>query len=59
MNVPGAIGGAVAVVAIVCATVVVALGKIDASAYTTIVALFGGVGVGAGAHAAGVKQGQR
>ncbi|TMC48763.1 MAG: hypothetical protein E6J20_18515 [Chloroflexi bacterium] len=39
--------------AIVGATVAVSLGKIDAPTYVSIVVAFGGVGVGAGVHAAG------
>lgn len=54
----GIIGGAVAIVAIIGATIAVCLGNIDAGAYAGIVGAFGGIGAGAGAHAAGVKQGQ-
>lgn len=53
---PGVIGGIVAITAIVGATIAVCLGHIDAGAYAGIVGGFGGVGVGAGAHAAGVAQ---
>lgn len=54
----GIIGAAVAIVAIVCATVAVCLGHIDGAGFTGIIGAFGGIGAGAGAHAAGVKQGQ-
>lgn len=54
---PGLIGGTVAVVAIIAATIAVCLGSIDGGAYAAIVAGFGGFGAGAGAHAAGVRQG--
>lgn len=54
---PGVVGAAVAVVAIIAATVAVCLGAIDGGAYAAIVAGFGGIGAGAGAHAAGVRQG--
>lgn len=57
MLTPGALGALVAVVAIVSATVAVCLGSIDGGAYAAIVAGFGGFGAGAGAHAAGVRQG--
>lgn len=52
------IGGVIALAAIVGATVAVCLGHIDSSTYSAIVGggLTGGIGVGA--HAAGVKQGQ-
>lgn len=59
MNTPvGIIGGVIAIVAIVGATVAVCLGHIDSSTFSAIVGggLTGGIGVGA--HAAGVKQGQ-
>lgn len=54
----GTIGASVAIVAILAATVAVCLHAIDGSAYAAIVAGFGGAGFGAGAHAAGVKQGR-
>lgn len=58
MNFPaGLIGGVVAVVAIIGSTVAVCLGSIDGGAYAGIVGAFGGIGAGAGAHAAGVRQG--
>ena len=41
----------VAVVAIAAATIAVSLGKIDAQTYSAIVGVFGGAGVGVGAHA--------
>jgi hypothetical protein len=53
---PGLIGGAVAVIAILSATVAVCLHAIDGGAYAAIVAGFGGGALGAGAHAAGAKQ---
>jgi hypothetical protein len=56
-NLPGVLGAAIAIVAIIGATVAVCLGHIDGSAFTGIVAGVGGGGLGAGAHAAGVKQG--
>lgn len=56
-NLPGVIGGIIAIVAICGATVAVCLGHIDSAAFTGIVAGVGGGGLGAGAHAAGVKQG--
>lgn len=48
-------GYVVALAAIAGATVAVALGKIDGQTYSSIVAGFGGVAVGAGIHAAGVS----
>lgn len=54
--VPAIIGGVIALAALVCATVAVCLGKIDAGAYTGLVGVVLGGGVGAGAHAAGVTQ---
>lgn len=54
---PGLIGGIVAIVAIVGATVAVCLGHIDGAGYLGLVAALAGAGVGAGAHASGVKQG--
>lgn len=56
-NQPGVIGGAIAIVAIISATVAVCLGHIDSAAFTGIVAAVGGGGLAAGAHASGVKQG--
>lgn len=53
---PALIGGVIAIVAIVGATVAVCLGHIDAGAYTGLVGVALGGGVGAGAHAAGVTQ---
>lgn len=55
---PGLAGAVVAVAAIVGATVAVCLGHIDGGAFAGIVGAFGGIGAGAGAHAAGVKQAQ-
>jgi hypothetical protein len=43
--------------AVVGASVAVCLGHIDQSTYIAVVAAFGGVGVGAGVHAAGVNTG--
>ena len=54
-TIPLIVGGAVAVVAIVCATVAVSLGKIDPQTFAAIVGVFGGAGVGVGAHAAGTR----
>lgn len=58
-NITTMVGGIVAVVAVIGATVAVSLGHIDSSTYSSIVggALVGGIGVGA--HAAGVKQGKQ
>jgi len=53
---PALIGGVIALAAIVGATVAVCLGHIDAGAYTGLVGVALGGGVGAGAHAAGVTQ---
>lgn len=53
---PAIIGGVIALAAIVGATVAVCLGHIDAGAYTGLVGVALGGGVGAGAHAAGVTQ---
>lgn len=59
MNTPtGVVGAIVSMVAIAAATVALCLGHIDGEAFVALVAGFGGVGVGAGAHAAGVRQGQ-
>lgn len=44
---------ALGLAAIIGATVAVCLGKIDAPTYIGVVVAFGGVGVGAGVHAAG------
>lgn len=44
---------ALGLAAVIGATVSVCLGKIDAPTYVSIVVAFGGVGVGAGVHAAG------
>lgn len=57
-NMTALTGGAIALAAIIGATVAVCLGHIDSSTYSAIVGggLTGGIGVGA--HAAGVKQGQ-
>lgn len=53
-----ALGGAiVSVIAIIGATVAVCLGHIDAGTFAGIVGAGLGGGIGAGAHAAGVKQG--
>ena len=49
---------AVAIAALVCATVAVCLGHLDSGAYAGIVGSVVGLALGAGAHAAGVKQGQ-
>jgi hypothetical protein len=46
---------ALGLAAVVGATVAVCLGKIDAPTYVSIVVAFGGVGVGAGVHAAGTS----
>lgn len=57
MTLPASIpGAALAIVAIAGATVAVCLGHIDSSSYTGIVGVALGGGIGAGAHAAGVKQ---
>lgn len=48
-------GLAIALTAVIGATVAVCLSKIDAPTYVAIVTVFGGVGVGAGVHAAGVS----
>lgn len=56
---PGVIGGAVAIVAIIGATVAVCLGQIDGAAYASLVSAVAGVGIGAGAHASGVAQNKR
>lgn len=53
--VPLIVSAVIAVFAIAAATVAVSLGKIDASTYSTIVAVFGGAGFGVGAHAAGTR----
>lgn len=50
------VGGAIAMAAVIGATIAVCLGKIDAAGFTGIVGAFGGIGAGAGAHAAGVNQ---
>lgn len=55
---PGIIAGAVAIVAIVAATIGLCLGQLEGGEYVGIVGTFGGVATGAGLHAAGVKQGQ-
>lgn len=46
---------ALGLAAVIGATVAVCLSKIDASTYVSIVVAFGGVGVGAGVHAAGTS----
>jgi hypothetical protein len=56
-NVATIIGGTIAIVAVVGATVAVCLGHISASDYQGIIGVALGAGVGIGAHAAGVKQG--
>lgn len=56
---PGAIGGGVAVCAIIAATVAVCLGQIDGGTFAGLVGSAMGVGIGAGAHAAGVTQGKK
>ena len=48
---------AIGLAAIVGASVAVCLGHIDAPTYIGIVSAFGGVGVGAGVHAAGTTTG--
>lgn len=53
---PGLIGGVVAIIAILGATVAVCLGNIDAGTFAGIVGAGLGGGIGAGAHAAGVNQ---
>lgn len=55
-NSPALIGGVIALAAIVGATIAVCLGHIDSGAYTGLVGVALGGGVGAGAHAAGVTQ---
>lgn len=55
-NAPVIIGGGVAALAIVGATIAVCLGSIDAGAYAALIGAALGGGVGAGAHAAGVTQ---
>lgn len=55
---PGIIGAAVAIVAIIGATVAVCLGQIDGGTFAGLVGVCAGGGIGAGAHAAGVKQAQ-
>lgn len=54
---PGLVGAGVAVVAIICATVAVCFGAVDGAGYIGVVTGLGGAAIGAGAHAAGVKQG--
>lgn len=54
---PVIVGAAVVVVVVIAATVAVVAGSIDGSAYSAIVGGALGIGGGAGAHAAGVKQG--
>lgn len=54
---PALIGAAVAVVAIVGATVAVCIGHIDAGTFAGLVGGASGAGLGVGAHAAGVRQG--
>lgn len=54
---PALIGGATTLAAIIGATVAVCLGQIDAQAYSGIVGVALGGGIGVGAHAAGVRQG--
>lgn len=49
---------AIAIVAIVAATVAVCIHAIDAQSYTGIVGTALGAGIGIGAHASGVKQGK-
>jgi hypothetical protein len=56
-NIGTAIGGAIALVAVIGATVAVCLGHITASDFQGIIGVALGAGVGLGAHAAGVKQG--
>jgi hypothetical protein len=53
--VPLIVGAVVAVVAIAGATVAVCLGHIDPQTFAAIVGVFGGAGIGVGAHAAGVR----
>jgi len=50
------LGTVVALAAIAAATVAVSLGKIDGEAFVALVSAFGGLGAGAGAHAAGASQ---
>ena len=54
-SLPLVLGAIVSVVAIAAATVALCLGHLDAQTYATIVGVFGGVGVGVGAHAAGTR----
>lgn len=56
---PGVIGGAVAIIAILSATVAVCTGHIDGGTFAGLVGSAMGVGIGAGAHAAGVTQGKK
>lgn len=46
---------AIGLAAVVGASVAVSLGHIDTATYIAVVSSFGGVGVGAGIHAAGVN----
>jgi hypothetical protein len=48
------VSAVIALAAIAAATVAVSLGQIDGQTFTTLVAVFGGAGTGAGIHAAGV-----
>jgi len=53
---PAIAGAAVALAAIIGATVAVCLGHIDAGAYSGLIGVALGGGVGAGAHAVGATQ---
>lgn len=55
---PGIIAGLVAIAAIVGATVGLCLGSLEGGEYVGLVGAFAGFATGAGAHAAGVRQGQ-
>jgi len=55
--VTGVLGAAVAIVAIVAATIAVSLGAIQGEAFVAIVTTFGGIAAGAGVHAAGKESG--
>lgn len=56
-NLTPLMGGIIAVVAIIGATVAVCLGHIDTSTYSGIVGVGIGGGLGVGAHSSGVSQG--
>lgn len=54
---PGVIGASVVALTIVCATIAAALHVIDGATFAALLGGGLGFGGGAGAHAAGVKQG--